>query len=297
MKAIKYFGVAWESIQAHRMRAILTMLGIIIGIAAVLITVGIGSGAAASITAQIESSGTNLLTISSGSRGGSSSTLTMADAAVLSNSEAFPSISLIAPQYSSQTTVANGSTEGAYQVAGTTAAYAEIRSLEMASGYFLQAGDAAANSYTAVLGNTVATDLFGGMDPVGESVRIDDALFRVIGVLEASGSSGFGSSDSQVFVPIHVALGRLFNVSRYRGSYTISGVSVQVDDKTDLDATEVQVEQVLRLRHGLGADDDNDFQISNQADLLEMASTISGTLSTLLGGIGEIGRASCRERV
>jgi putative ABC transport system permease protein len=106
--------------------------------------------------------------------------------------------------------------------------------------------------------------------------------------LEASGSSGFGSSDSQVFVPVNTALGRLFNAPRYRGSYTVSSISVQVGDETELDATEAQIEQVLRLRHGLGADDDSDFQISNQADLLEMASTVSGTLSGLLGGIGAV---------
>jgi len=288
MRVIKYLGVAWESIQAHRMRAILTMLGIIIGVAAVLITVGIGSGAAASITEQIESNGTNLLTISSGMRGGSSSTLTMADADVLANKDNFQTVSLLAPQYSSQTTVANGSTSGTYQVVGTTAAYATIRNLDVGSGAFLPDGDSASNSYIAVIGDTVATDLFGGLSPVGESIRIGDALFQVIGVLEASGSSGFGSVDSQVFVPINVALGRLFNASRYRGSYTISSISVQVDDETDLDATEAQIEQVLRLRHGLGADDDNDFQISNQADLLDMASSVSGTLSTLLGGIGAV---------
>jgi putative ABC transport system permease protein len=273
------------------MRAILTMLGIIIGIAAVLVTVGIGSGAAASITERIESSGTNLLTVSSGSRGSSSSTLTMADAEVLGNREQFPAISRLAPQYSSQTTVANGASEGTYQVVGTTAGYAEIRSLDVAGGTFLPdvdlSGDAA-NSYVAVLGDTVATDLFGGQDPLGQSVRIDDALFQVIGVLASTGSSGFGSSDSQVFVPIHAALGRLFDAGRYRGAYVISSISIQVAQQEELDATETQVEQVLRLRHGLGADDDNDFQISNQADLLEMASSVSGTLSGLLGGIGAV---------
>jgi putative ABC transport system permease protein len=288
MRAIKYFGVAWESIQAHRMRAILTMLGIIIGIAAVLVTVGIGSGAAASITEQIESSGTNLLTVSSGTRGSSSSTLTIADAEVLGNSTQFPTIVSLAPQYSSQTTVANGSTEGTYQVVGTTAAYADIRSQDIAAGTFLLDSETGANNYTAVLGDTVASDLFGGLDPVGQTVRIDDALFQVIGVLEASGSSGFGSSDSQVFVPVNTALGRLFNASRYRGAYAISSISIQVNSQEELDATEAKVEQVLRLRHGLGADDDNDFQISNQADLLDMASNISGTLSGLLGGIGAV---------
>ncbi len=288
MRVVKYFGVAWQSIQAHRMRAILTMLGIIIGIAAVLVTVGIGSGAAASITARIESSGTNLLTVSSGSRGSTSSTLTMADAEVLSNTNSFPTIVGIAPQYSSQTTVANGATSGAYQVVGTTQDYAEIRNLDLAGGAFLQDSETGANSYSAVLGATVATELFGGQDPVGQSVRLGDALFQVIGVLAASGSSGFGSSDSQLFVPINVAQGRLFNADRYRGSYILSSISVKVGSEEQLDATETQIEQVLRLRHGLGADDDNDFQINNQADLLDMASSISGTLSGLLGGIGAV---------
>jgi putative ABC transport system permease protein len=288
MRVIRYFGVAWESIQAHRMRAVLTMLGIIIGIAAVLVTVGIGSGAAASITEQIESNGTNLLTVSSGTRGSASSTLTIADAEVLGDRAQFPTIISLAPQYSSQTTVANGSTAGTYQVAGTTAAYANIRSLEIAEGSFLGDNETGANNYTAVLGDTVANDLFGGRDAVGQTVRIDDALFQVIGVLEASGSSGFGSSDSQVFVPINTALGRLFNAGRYRGAYTVSSISIQVGSQAELDATEAKVEQVLRLRHGLGANDDNDFQISNQADLLDMASNISGTLSGLLGGIGAV---------
>ena len=135
------------------------------------------------------------------------------------------------------------------------------------------------NANVVVLGDTVATDLFGGQDPLGKSIRIDDALFQVIGVLEASGNSGFGSSDSQVFVPLNLALGRLYNVNRYRGSYAISSITVQVADKSQLDSAELQIEQVLRLRHGLGSGDENDFQISNQADMLEMASDVSGTLT------------------
>ena len=288
MRVIKYFGVAWQSIQAHRMRAILTMLGIIIGIAAVLVTVGIGSGTAASITERIESSGTNLLTVSSGMRGSTSLMLTMADAEVLGSTSDFPSVIGLAPQYSSQTTVANGATNGTYQVVGTNADYATIRNLTISGGSFLPDSEAGANSYSAVLGSTVASDLFGGQDPVGQPVRIGDALFQVVGVLKNSGSSGFGSSDSQVFVPINVAHGRLFNADRYRGSYILSSISVKVANENELDATETQIEQVLRLRHGLGADDDNDFQISNQADLLDMASSVSSSLSALLGGIGAV---------
>jgi len=289
MKAIKYLGVALESIQAHKMRAILTMLGIIIGVAAVLVTVGIGSGAAVSITERIESSGTNLLTISSGSRGSTSgSALTLADAEALSNPTRFPELQAVAPQYTSSATLTNGASEGSYQVMGTTANYATVRNLDIASGQFLAADQVDENANVVVLGATVASDLFGGQEPLGKIIRIDDALFEVIGVLEASGSSGFGSSDSQAYVPLKVALGRLFNVDRYRGSYTLSGIYIQVVIQEKLDAAELQIEQVLRLRHGLGADDENDFSISNQADMLEMASDVSGTLSTLLGGIGAV---------
>jgi putative ABC transport system permease protein len=289
MKLLKYLGVAFDSVRVHKLRAFLTMLGIIIGITAVLLTVGIGSGVAASITARIESNGTNLLTVSTGARGSSATTaLTLADAEILSNPARFPDLQLVAPQYTSSATVANDASDGSYQVVGTTPAYAEVRGLDIASGEFLTEEQVAENANAVVLGATVAEDLFGGRDPLGQSVRIDDALFQVAGVLESSGSSGFGSSDDQVYVPIDVALGRLFNVQRYRGSYVLSGISIQVATEERLDAAELEIEQVLRLRHGLGADDENDFSISNQADLLQMASDVSGSLSALLGGIGAV---------
>lgn len=289
MKLLKYFRVAVESIVANKMRASLTMLGIIIGIAAVLVTVGIGSGASASITERIESSGTNLLTVSAGNRGSSAgAALTLADATALADQADFPDLQRVAPQYSGNATLTNGASEGSYQVVGTTDAYAVIRSLAIDNGVFFSAEQVAKNANVVVLGATVADDLFGGQEPVGQTIRIDDALFQVIGVLASSGSSGFGSSDSQVYVPLNVALGRLFNVTRYRGSYTLSSITIQVVSQDKLDAAALQVEQLLRLRHGLGVGDENDFQISNQADLLSMASDVSGTLTTLLGGIGAV---------
>ncbi len=264
MKFFKYLRVAVESIQAHRMRAILTMLGIMIGIAAVLITVGIGSGSAVSITERIESSGTNLLTVSSGSRGATGSTLTIADAEVLMNQDRFPAMAAVAPTYQSNASVTYGATEGSYTVVGATDAYLAVRGQDLAAGEFLTADQVALKSNVVVLGSTVAGDLFGGQEPVGQSIRIDDALFQVIGVLESTGSSGFGSSDTQLYVPIAVAQGRLFNAARYRGSYTISSISIQAVNQDQLDSAALAVEQVLRLRHGLGTDDDNDFTITNQ---------------------------------
>ena len=290
MKIVKYIGVAFDSINAHRMRATLTILGIIIGVAAVLMTMGIGSGAAASITESIESTGTNLLTVSSGGSGGmsSGSTLTMADVNTLADSSIFPQIAQVAPQYSSSSTLTVGGSEGSYTVVGTTPNYAAIKNLEVASGEFLTDDQNEANQSVVVLGSTVASDLFGGFDAVGETVRIDQSLFTVTGVLAESGGSGFGSSDSQVFVPLGVAQGRLYNATRYRGNYAVNSISLQVAQGDDLDAAELQVEQVLRLRHSLDADDDNDFTISSQADMLEMVSEVSRTLTALLGGIGAV---------
>jgi putative ABC transport system permease protein len=290
MKVLRYLAVSIDSIFAHKLRAGLTMLGIIIGIAAVLITVGIGSGAAASITDRIEASGTNLLTVSAGASRNTSSaaTLTLADAAVLADANLFPTVAAVTPQYSSNATLTYGSSDGSYTVVGTTANYAAVRNLEIAAGAFFDAAQVADNASVAVLGDTVASDLFGGDDPLGQTLRIGDSLFTVAGVLEESGGSGFNSSDSQVFVPIGVAQGRLFNAARSGGSYVVSSIIVQAADGDALDALEVQIEQILRLRHRLSADDENDFQIQNQADMLAIASDVSGTLSALLGSIGAV---------
>jgi len=119
-------------------------------------------------------------------------------------------------------------------------------------------------------------------------VRIENQPFQVIGILKSSGGAGFGSNDNRAFVPISVAQGRLFNAPRYRGTYTISSMSIKGTDKNLLTQAQQDIERTLRLRHGLSVDDDNDFTIFNQASLLETANTIATTLSLVLGGIGAI---------
>lgn len=289
MKVLRYLLVAIDSILAHKLRAVLTMLGIIIGISAVLVTVGIGSGAASDITARIEASGTNLLMVNAGAsrNAGGTSKLTMADAAVLEDRVLFPDLTAVVPQYSSSAALTYGNSEGNYSVVGTTASYAGVRNLDVAAGAFLSDEQVAANESVVVLGATVANDLFGGNSPTGQTIRINDSLFTVIGVLETSGA-GFNSSDTQVFVPVEVAQGRLFNASRIRGSYALTSMSLQVVSTDRLDAAELQIEQMLRMRHRLSADDENDFSIQNQADMLSVASDVSGTLSALLGSIGAV---------
>lgn len=290
MNMLRYFGVAIDSIFAHKLRASLTMLGIIIGVAAVLTTLGFGSGAAADITADIQSGGVNLLTVNSGGSGGTNSTskLTLADAEALADESAFPMLNFVAPQYGANATFTQDGEEGSYQVIGTIADYATVTDLEMDRGQFFSAAQVDTNDSVVVLGATVATDLFGTTDVVGESVRINNNSFQIIGVLEESGGAGFGSNDSRAFVPIEVAQGRLFNAERYRGSYAITAISIQVATEEAMEAAEQQIEQVLRMRHGLGTDDENDFTVANQADTLEMISSVTSTLTVLLGSIGAI---------
>jgi len=290
MKLFKYFGVAFVSIFAHKLRSGLTMLGIIIGVTAVLLTTGFGSGAAADITENIQSGGVNLLTISSGSsRGSSAATMTMADAETLTDKTLFPDLVYVAPQYSSNATFTNGDQEGSYQVIGTTADYAIVTDLDIEYGEFFSAEQVEENASVVVIGYTVAGDLFGSADAaVGNNARINNNTFQVVGVLEESGGSGFGSNDTRTYVPIKVAQGRLFNANRHRGSYAVSTISTQVATAEGMGAAALRIEQTLRMRHGLGADSENDFTISNQADQLEMISSVTGTLTILLGSIGGI---------
>ena len=288
MKVIRYFGVALDSIRANKLRSSLTMLGIIIGVAAVLTTMGIGAGAAASITDRIQSQGTNLLSVASGS-GGSGSTLTMGDAQALSESALHNELVAVVPEFSSSATLTAGSSDSQNQVVGTLPAYADVRNLETQAGRFFDDEETAASARVAVLGSTVASDLFGYADNApGQKVRIGGEPFQVIGVLEESGGSGFGGPDGQVYVPIGVAQERLFNAQRYRGDYTITAMSIQAADGERMELAETQVEQTLRLRHGLGPDDENDFSIFNQASLLEVAGEVSQTMTVFLGSIGAI---------
>ncbi len=296
MKVIKYLQVAIESIVAHKLRAILTMLGIIIGVAAVLTTMGIGRGAAANITSRIESQGTNLLTInpgassSGGVRGesGSAGTLTLGDAEALKNWEIHPAIARVAPEYTANARLVYANNNTQDQVTGVTVEYQEVRNLKVASGRFLTEEEVESQRQAVVLGSELAANLFDEENPVGLSLRINAQPFQVVGVLEESGGFGRTSPDERAFIPIGVAQGRLFNAPRYRGEYTVSSINVQAAGSAQVEAAEQQIETTLRLRHNLKPDNDNDFTIFNQASLLETASDISQTLTIFLGAIGAV---------
>lgn len=285
MKLLKYFAVALESILSHKLRAFLTMLGIIIGVTAVLTTMGIGAGAAADITGQIESQGTNLLTINSS---GSASRLTLGDVAILSDPNLHPELSGVVPEFSGNATLVNGDVSRQAQTIGTSPAYASVRNLLLENGRFFDEDESLNQRRVVVLGYNLGRELFRGVDPVGGTMRINGEVFQVIGTLQQTGGAGFGSNDDRAFVPLSVAQSRLFSVNRYRGDPVVSSISVQVAGREQVSAAERRIEQTLRLRHGLGPDDDNDFSIFNQANLLDLVGGITTTLTVFLGGIGAI---------
>jgi len=296
MKVIKYLQVAAESIVTHKMRAILTMLGIIIGVAAVLVTMGIGRGAASNITDRITSQGVNLLTVSPGAassggmsgESGSAGTLTMGDVKALQDPELHPALAYVAPDYSANAQLVYSSNNSQNSVTGVTGDYATVRNLEVASGRFLTEAEIEQQSQVVVLGSELAADLFDGENPVGLSLRINGQPFQVVGVLEESGGFGPTSPDERAYIPIGVAQGRLFNAARYRGEYTVSSINIQAASAEQVEAAKRQIETTLRLRHNLQADDDNDFRVMDQASLLETASDIAQTLTLFLGAIGGI---------
>jgi putative ABC transport system permease protein len=296
MRWFRYFGVAFESILAHKLRAALTMLGIVIGVAAVLTTLGIGRGASASITGEIAEQGTTLITISPGASSsggvtgssGSARTLTLGDAEALADGALHPDVAMVVAQYSGSAQLVAGSSNTREQVVGTTAGYAAILNLEVAQGRFLEAREVDEQQSVVVLGATIARTLFGRVDVVGDSVRIEGEPFLVVGVLAESGSGGFGSSDTQSFVPIGVAQSRLFSAPRYRGELTVTQILAQASAEDRVDPAQRQMEQTLRLRHGLRAGDDNDFNMTNQASLLDLINTVTSTLTLFLGSIGAI---------
>ncbi len=293
MNISESLGVALGSLRANKLRSVLTMLGIIIGVAAVVALMGIGEGAQQSISGSITSNGTNLLTITPGSftqggvrgGGGSAQTLTSEDADAIANAANCPNCQLVAPELRRQSSVVYGSQNNSYSITGTTPDYGTIRNLTIAEGDWFTTADVSAAVNVAVLGNNVATTLFQGEDPLGKTIRINRLGFRVVGVAAAKGGTGFGSLDDGVYIPVTVAQRKLFGERQAATvGRTVSTIYVQVDDSANMTAAQTAITDLLRTRHH-ATTADNDFTVINQADLL---STLSGVLSVLTLFLGSI---------
>jgi putative ABC transport system permease protein len=280
----------WDAVRSHRLRSGLTTLGILIGIAAVVLTVGLGEGAQHKVSSQISALGSNLLVISPGSststtgvRGGlgSSSTLTVQDATALSSSVAAPDIAAVAPTSQRSLALTAGSTNWTTTVVGTTASWLPVRARSMSEGRFLSDADNAGSAAVTVLGSTTASELFGFADPVGQSVVINNTPYTVIGVLGAAGSSSTTNLDDQALVPLSTATTRIFGGSTRN---SVQAIYVEAKSANSLSAAYQEASDGLVNRHHVTSAS-ADFTITAQQSLLDTATSVSKTLTVLLAGI------------
>jgi putative ABC transport system permease protein len=264
-------------LRTSRLRAALTMLGVIIGVASVVALVGVGQGTTSNITSRLAGLGTNLLTISP--TGGGDSTLTLGDADAIA---ALNGIGGVAPEISTNLTVTAGTESATTTVVGTTPAYPSVRAYDVWQGTFLTEVSLEGDLRVAVLGATTATTLGLGASDLGSQISVGGLPFRVIGILQAKGGTGFQDPDDQVIVPIGV-------VQKYFvGGDTVRTIGVSVADPDQMTAASAEITALLTDRHELAATDTADFNVFNQTQLLEAASSITATLTLLLGGIASI---------
>jgi putative ABC transport system permease protein len=287
------FRTGLEAIRAHRLRSGLTVLGILIGIGAVILTVGLGQGAQAQVKSQINALGTNLLIISPGSattggvRGGfgTASTLTQADADGLSSSVVAPDIAAVASTTQAAKTLQAGSSNWTTSVVGTQPSWLGVRARSITDGRFLSDADQRDAARVAVLGPTTASELFGPVSPVGQSVTIDSKPFTVIGVLASSGSTGNANNDDQVLIPMSTAQQRVIGGTSRTSVQTIY---VQATGSDTLSAAYQEATSELLALHGISTAAAADFTITTQESLVSAANSVNRTLTILLGGIAAI---------
>ena len=283
-----------DAIRSHRLRSGLTMLGILIGIAAVILTVGLGIGAQRQVSAQVQALGTNLLIVTPGSstgtggvRGGfgSASTLTQADAEALGSGAAAPDVAAVAATAATSATLQNGSTNWTTSVVGTSPSWLSVRARKVAAGRFLSTSDDRSVAAVTVLASSTATELFGPVDPVGQSVTIDGKPFEVVGVLAASGSTGATNDDDQAIIPMSTAQQRVIGGSSRTSVQTIY---VQAASSQVMSAAYQETQGLLLALHGIDTAASADFTVTSQQSLVSAASSVDRTLTILLAGIAAI---------
>ncbi len=284
------FRAGVDAVRAHRLRSALTALGILIGIASVVLTVGLGLGAQSEVRDQISALGSNLLIVSPGSSTddegvqggfGSGASLTAADATAVGDSQVAPDVDEVVPVSSTSLVAQADSSSWTTEVAGTTPNWLEVRNRDLASGRFFTTAEAESNAAVAVLASDTANELFESTDVVGQTVTVSATELTVIGVLTATGASGVdASANDQVLVPLGTA-------AQLTGSTSLSTLYVQAKSEESLAAAYQEVQTLLTNLHGVTVDD-RDFSIATQNSLIEAANETNRTLTVLLGGVAAI---------
>jgi len=291
MNLLMIFRIAFRALVRNKVRAALTMLGVIIGVAAVIAMVSIGQGAQASVDAQIQSIGTNLLFVTAGAQnvGGVRSgtadlgrrTLTVDDIDAIQNE--VPTVAMASPVVSTRGQIVNGNSNWNTSVQGVNEKFQQIRLWKIQDGQFISDTDVQTQARVVVLGQTVATNLFQGLDPVGQSIRILNLPFRVVGVLASKGQDAQGrDQDDIVFAPFSTVQKKLLAIDYVQSAYVsaISGAATYTAQQ--------QISALLRQRHKLAPNEDDDFFVRNQADIAATADATNQIMTLLLGSVAGV---------
>ena len=286
------FIMAVRSLKINKMRSMLTSLGIIIGVSAVIIMLAVGSGASKRIAKDMESMGSNLLMIRSASANsggvrmglGTKPSLTLKDAeAIQKNARG---IMAVAPYSSGTAQLTYGNQNWSTTIGGTTASYLLIRNYEILDGRNFIPEDIKKNTKVAIVGNTVATELFGDMDPINKTMRIGNVPFKIIAILKTKGQSGMGmDQDDLVFIPITTAQKKVFGTD-FPGS--IKMINVKAQNSESMEVAQTDIDEILTKRHNLGKNQEKDFEIRNLAEMQETIKSSARTMSILLGAIASV---------
>ncbi len=298
MSVFESFRIALRGISSNKMRAFLTMLGIIIGVGAVIALLSLGQGVQQSVTAQIQSTGSNLITISPGGSSSSNSrvaavggnnqaSLTSQDAQAIIDAQ-LPNVAAVSPVFGSGGQIQYGSQSSFGSITGVTPDYLIVHNANVANGEFISKAHIDGVSQVVVLGASLATALFGDQDPLNQTVKLNRANYRVIGVLESKGGSSFGSADGSALVPLSSAQKRLMGGNRGFGvGQRVSSISISATNENAVDAAMAEVSTVLATQHKVQPGQE-DFTVISQKQILGALDQITGILTAFLGAIAAI---------
>jgi len=298
VKLLDSLRMALRALAANKMRALLTMLGIIIGVGAVIALVSLGEGVQGFVSRRLQSIGSNLLFVAPGSLsemgGGGSASLLSSDRAILTlndvkaiESEA-PHVAAASPELSTIAEVVYGGNSERVTVAGVWPNYAQLRNLEVDYGMFVRQRDEDTRARVCVLGPKIAKRLFGNDYPIDKKVRIRGIPFTVIGVLHRKGGSSLADMDSYVYVPYSTAHARLLPLRSGRGEPGVNIIYAQASSEADMDAAANEIAEVLRRRHRIGVGEEDDFTVVSQSDITAIFGEITGILTAFLAAIAGI---------
>lgn len=287
MSILESFANAIRGLLANKLRSILTMLGVIIGVGAIITTTAIGEGAKADITERIQTLGANILAVRPGQdrfrgRGSADSrkSLTVEDIAMLQ--ERGKSFGYVTPELSNRAQVKYLNRNTNTTIVGTSPEYLVTANFTVERGSFFTAHDIRYRQRVCVLGKTVADALFGQTEPVGKTVKIRNIGFHVLGVMKEKGASGWRNPDDQVFIPYSTAMKRVF------GAEYLSSISIQANDENLLQTAETEVTELLRKQHKIAANKELDFHVRNQAEFMETLEESSQTFTNMILGIAVV---------